>query len=66
MSWMNIYWGIRYFIEGGKNDKKKNLLLRFNAKLKGVFGFWPLKMGKIQQFGRTEIPISLGLNHIGL
>ncbi len=46
-------------------EEKENLLLRFNAKLKGVFGFWPLKIGKIQQFGRTEIPISLGLNHKG-
>ncbi len=32
MSWMNIYWVIHYFVEGGQNG---NFHLSFRAKLQG-------------------------------
>ncbi len=35
MSWMNIYWVIHYFVEGGQNG---NFHLRFRAKLQEVRG----------------------------
>ncbi len=33
MSWMNIYWVIHYFVEGGQNG---NFHLKFRAKLQEV------------------------------